>query len=210
MAIKSAEWGEIVTILKKNYNKPWFLPDKATADRWFNHLLSAGAEYSDVLAAVDELIATRRSTELPELPDLLAAVQAVKKERIQEEYEEETSYKEICKNCENNGYTLKIYPNGSEYLIPCGCRIGRHRYPWAFKTISQLKEDYQNMRKKDPRASDVYFNSRPLDPAWENAYLNNVAECFKKKKKVPEEPEMNEDLAYAFKVMGGPAVGSGS
>lgn len=123
------EWLSIVKLMKSNFRAKDFIPDKDTADMWFNYFNQYIVD--DVKVAVADYI--RNESYAPTIHELDVYCKKAQSTRKTVENISKAKTKYVkCLNCLDEGYTLKTYPNGSDECVPCDCEAGRTRFKWFF------------------------------------------------------------------------------
>lgn len=136
----TAEFNNLVRTLKGAFPYKDFINDDAIST-WFNFLNQF--QYEDARRGVLDYIELNNRT--PTINDIVSSIRNAQKysKRLNNPYK--TYVK--CPKCNDLGYTLRSYPNGSEYLHVCDCERAREKYPWDFMSKAEQDEWYENEQR---------------------------------------------------------------
>lgn len=136
------ELTRLESIIDSNMGKASFLANKDIEDTFYNFCLNY--PYELCRKAIIDLIENEEyNPEGRRVPLSLYIVERkIEREyRIRKERETRQDTGRICPNCGNRGYILMPARNGADYMKPCSCSIGREKYPWGGKTLTQLQDE---------------------------------------------------------------------
>ena len=107
-------------------------------DVWFDTLKKF--DISEVRTGINDMIANEKNT-----PTVALAREYVEKVRAANRREEQDHNLRVlwsnsvsCRKCNDFGYTLRIYPTGYEYVIPCDCARARERFTEKWRTGKEV------------------------------------------------------------------------
>lgn len=139
------EFGKLSKIINDTMGKLSFLVNEDLQDTFWNFCVPY--PYDVAKKAVIDLIEREAyDTEGRRVPLSLYLVERkIEREQVfrrsQEQKRQEQEQQRTCPNCGNRGYIMTRYPTGVEYFRACGCKVGREKYPWFFKTDADRQND---------------------------------------------------------------------
>ena len=86
-------------------------------------------DFREVRAGIKAYIENESKT--PTINDVLEYIRPIRKQTIEDrEHNLQVLWANsvTCPKCNDNGYTMILYPNGDEAAKPCDCQIGHHRF----------------------------------------------------------------------------------
>lgn len=139
-----AEFTRLEDIINTNLGKASFLANRDIEDTFWNFCVTYG--YETCRKAIIDLIENEEyNPEGRRVPLSLYIVERKieRESRLQREREnrKEDANARICPNCGNRGYILMPAQNGADYMKPCSCSVGREKYPWAGKSLTELQDE---------------------------------------------------------------------
>lgn len=140
----------------------------ATFELWFEIL--KGYDVGEVRAAVTNY--ARFSKTEPTPADILDAVRNVRTaaRRVTPDYVDWRSVKSVrCRECNDKGYVMVVYPTGYEELRPCNCAAGHERFPYLFSEEFDRKAKWI-VDHDDPDKAAMYMYGTDAETVRRSKY----------------------------------------
>ena len=131
---------------------------------WFNMLNRF--QWEDIKEGVIEYCQTE--TDRPTYNHIIRSIENVINARKKMRYFDIHNNRTVkCPRCKDFGYTLKVYPNGSDAMTPCDYVTGREKYPWFFMSEEEQTEWITEQNK---RGQNVPMKVFKADDEFKKAY----------------------------------------
>ena len=157
------DFKRLVSIVKSSYRAQWTEnPDVLNA--FFNFCLQF--DYDTCKTAIIDLIENGADDNAPVTLNVIE--RKIEREAQIRKKPVTESQGRVCPNCKGQGYILKTYPTGVDYLQPCNCAVGREKYPSYFWTPEEEKAYWDDQQRHG--ISKPHYMTAPAEAHRQEKY----------------------------------------